>query len=213
MSKNSSEAYWEKYYQSGAAPAEPSNFASFVMAKHVDAGQSLIELGCGNGRDAHFFAANGLEVVAVDQCAAELEELSNKNGTLSNLRYSADDFTAMPDSDEKFDAIYSRFTLHSVNAEGQKRTLEWCARNLANLGKLCIETRGKKNEIYQKGEPVDGESDAFVYEDHYRRFVDFDEFTKDVESTGLSIVDASEETGYAPFGDTDYHFIRVIAEK
>jgi ubiquinone/menaquinone biosynthesis C-methylase UbiE len=213
MTKNSSETYWENYYKSGVAPADPSNFASLVVAKHVEVGQSLIELGCGNGRDAHFFADSGLEVVAVDQCAEEIEELAKAHGHYSNLDYRADDFTRLPDSETKFDAIYSRFTLHSVNAEGQQRTLDWCARNIADLGRLCIETRGQKNELYERGEPVEGEENAFVYEDHYRRFVDFDTFTGDIEATGFTIVDASEATGYAPFRDTDYHFIRVIAEK
>jgi tellurite methyltransferase len=100
-----------------------------------------------------------------------------------------------------------------VSAEGQQRTLEWSARNLTDLGRLCIETRGKKNEIYQKGEPVPGEPDAFIYESHYRRFVDLDEFVGGIAAAGLTIVDASEQTGYAPYRDTDYHFIRVIAEK
>jgi len=213
MSKNSSETYWESYYKSGAAPADPSNFASFVVAKHVDVGQSLIELGCGNGRDAHFFAESGLEVVAVDQCVEEIEALAQAHADIANLDYQAGDFTRLPDSDKKFDAIYSRFTLHSVDAEGQQRTLEWCARNIADMGRLCIETRGQKNELYQLGEPVEGEADAFIYEDHYRRFVDFDSFTKDIEATGFTILDASEATGYAPFRGTDYHFIRVIAEK
>jgi ubiquinone/menaquinone biosynthesis C-methylase UbiE len=110
MSKNSSQTYWENYYQSGAAPAEPSNFASFVVAKHVQPGQSLIELGCGNGRDAQFFAASGIDVIAVDQCESEIEGLAKTNGTHPNLHYRAGDFTTLPDSDKKFDVIYSRFT-------------------------------------------------------------------------------------------------------
>lgn len=205
--------YWENYYGSGAAPEVPSLFAQFVMQEYVREGDSLIELGCGNGRDARFFATNGVGVTAVDQCAHEIEALESGKGDLTDLSFRAGDFTALPDSDDGYDIIYSRFTLHSVSAKDQTRTLEWCQRNLADGGKLCVETRGQKNEIYQKGQPVEGEDDAFIYNDHYRRFVEFGAFTEEITDTGLTIIEAAEETGFAPFEDTDYHFIRAIAQK
>jgi tellurite methyltransferase len=213
MRESTDEAYWANYYKTGAAPEEPSPFARFVMGNHVKSGESMIELGCGNGRDARYFATQGVDVEAIDLCAPEIEELIKANGHLPNLRYKVGDFTGLKDSSDGYDVIYSRFTLHSVDAEGQKRVLEWSHRNLANLGRLCIETRGQKNEIYKLGEPVEGEKDAFIYNDHYRRFVDFDEFAKDIEQTGLKIIEGEERTGFAPFEDTDYHFIRVIAQK
>lgn len=212
MLKNEEKTYWTHYYESGAAPEEPSKFAEYVINRYAKTGQRLIELGCGNGRDARYFAANGVNVVAVDQVASEIEELSLNNGQKDKLAYVAADFTDMPDSPNKHDLIYSRFTLHSVTAEGQRNALVWSRRNLADGGKLCIETRGQKNELYKKGEPVAGEKDAYIYNDHYRRFVDFEDFKNEITEVGFKIVEASEDTGFAPFEDTDYHFIRVIAE-
>jgi tellurite methyltransferase len=207
------EDYWTQYYLSGSAPDKPSNFAQYVATHYAENGLKLMELGCGNGRDARFFAGMGLSVLAMDMCAAEIEELNKANDTHQNLEYVAGDFTSLSDAEEPFDLIYSRFTLHSVSAEGQERTLAWCSRNLAKGGKLLVETRGKKNELYGKGEPVEGESDAFVFDEHYRRFVDFGEFKEDIKSAGLDIVEAAEATGFAPFQDTDYFFIRVISKK
>lgn len=212
MTQNQSAEYWEGYYKSGVAPETPSLFAKYVLDNYAESGDSLIELGCGNGRDARFFAANGVGVVAIDQCAEEIDILVGTNGQHPNLTFKTGDFTNLKDDGGKYDLIYSRFTLHSVTAEAQQRTLEWCKSNLAVGGKLCIETRGQKNEIYAKGEPVLGEKDAFVFEDHYRRFVDFDGFRDDIVNVGLSIIEAEESTGFAPFQDTDYHFIRAIAE-
>lgn len=212
MLKNEEKAYWAQYYNAGSAPEEPSKFAEYIMKKYAKPGGTLIELGCGNGRDARYFAANGVRVLAVDQVAAEVEELTLGNGQKDRLRYKAADFTDMPDSSSPFDIIYSRFTLHSVTAEGQRSTLEWSRRNLAPGGKLCIETRGQKNELYKKGQSVEGEQDAYIFNEHYRRFVDFEDFKKEISVTGFKILEAAEKTGFAPFGDTDYHFIRVIAE-
>lgn len=207
------EAYWEKYYQTGAAPLEPSSFARYVAERYVQKGQSLIELGCGNGRDAHFFATRGVGVLAVDQCVKEIAELSKSNDSPDHLRYVTEDFTALPDSVTPFDVVYSRFTLHSVTEAGQAQTLDWSFRNLAPGGLLCVETRGQKNEIFQLGEPVEGDPNAFVYEDHYRRFVDFEDFQADLNKAGFTVVEAAEATGFAPYQDTDYHFIRAIAQK
>jgi tellurite methyltransferase len=213
MREAADKEYWENYYKTGAAPEEPSLFAKYVLGKYLQSGDTMIELGCGNGRDARYFASNGVNVLAVDICAPEIEELVEKNGTSPNLHYRIGDFTELEESKKSFDVVYSRFTLHSVDAEGQERALKWASANLAKLGRLCIETRGQKNEIYKLGESVEGEKDAFIYNDHYRRFVDFGEFTKDIEQTGLKIVEGEERTGFAPFEDTDYHFIRVIAQK
>jgi tellurite methyltransferase len=207
------ESYWEDYYKTGAAPEEPSLFAEYVMQRYAKVGKKLIELGCGNGRDAHFFAANGVDVVAVDQCAEEIHQLVSTNGKYPNLHFGAADFTAMPDTKNGgYNMVYSRFTLHSVIAEDQAKTLQWSRRNLAENGLLCVETRGQKNELYQKGEPVEGDPNAYIHDGHYRRFVDFDEFTEEIKETGLSVIEASEQTGYAPYQNTDYHFIRIIAQ-
>lgn len=205
--------YWEDFYKSGDAPEEPSLFAEYVLQRYAKVGRKLIELGCGNGRDAHFFAAKGVDVIAVDQCAQEIDHLVSTNGKYPNLHFAAADFTTMPDSNNGgYNLVYSRFTLHSVSAADQTKTLEWSQRNLADGGLLCIETRGQKNELYQKGEPVEGESDAYIHDGHYRRFVDFEQFTEEITDTGLSVIEATEQTGFAHYQDTDYHFIRVIAQ-
>ncbi|AHB42153.1 Adenylylsulfate kinase [Candidatus Saccharibacteria bacterium RAAC3_TM7_1] len=215
MSRKSDEAYWAEYYQSGAAPEEPSRFAQYVVKKFASPGLGVIELGCGNGRDARFFASRQLAVTAVDLCRPEIEAIQQdeEEARLENPVYEAGDFTRLPEEASPFDIVYSRFTLHSVDADGQARTLDWSYRNLAEGGYLCIETRGQKNELYKKGEPVEGELDAFIYDSHYRRFVDFEEFKKEVDAAGFTILEADEDKGYAPFEDTDYHFIRVIAQK
>ena len=56
-------AYWNQYYKNKVCSEEPSPFAQYV-ATLVDPGRELVELGCGNGRDAVFFAGEGLRVTA-----------------------------------------------------------------------------------------------------------------------------------------------------
>ena len=50
--------YWNQYYQNRICSTDPSPFARYV-ATLVDPGKTLVDLGCGNGRDALFFADIG----------------------------------------------------------------------------------------------------------------------------------------------------------
>lgn len=204
--------YWQEYYKKRKAPVRPSPFAGFVLSQYVTPGDRLVELGCGNGRDARFFGEHGVRVIAYDQASSEIDELSAGN-KLENVKYKPGDFTQLDDDSEGFDVVYSRFTLHSIKAVEQVRTLGWAARNLVSGGRLCIEVRGQKNNLYGKGSQVEGEPDAFIYNDHYRRFLDKHELDEQVTTTGLSIVSSHEETGYAPLGDEDNFFIRQISRK
>ncbi|MCA9341607.1 methyltransferase domain-containing protein [Candidatus Saccharibacteria bacterium] len=204
--------YWQEYYKKHEAPIEPSHFARFVLERYVSTGDRLVEFGCGNGRDARFFGEHGVSVVAYDQASSEIDELSSRN-KLENIKYEPGDFTSLADTDDGVDVVYSRFTLHSVDRQGQSRALAWAARNLVDGGRLCIEVRGKKNDLYGKGIPVDSEPDAFIYNDHYRRFLDKHKLDEEVASNGLTIVSSREETGYAPFDGEDNFFIRQISRK
>lgn len=88
-------------------------------------------------------------------------------------------------------------------------------------GILAIETRGVQNSLYQKGERIQDEENAFIYESHYRRFVTLEDLLEDIRamhsgSRSFQILYAKESRGFAPFtqGDRyeDDYFIRVIAK-
>lgn len=203
--------YWKNYYEKQNAPAQASLFAQFVYKKYAKEGGSLVELGCGNGRDSVFFACNGINVVAIDQCENEISVLAEKN-KFPNLKFVCDDFTKLKGVGS-FDSVYSRFTLHSITNKEENDTIKWAYEHMEQNGKLLIEARGKKNELYKLGTPVEGEPDAYIYEGHSRRFVDIEELCKKLTLIGFSIIFAEEKAGFAPFGDTDYSFVRVIASK
>jgi len=205
--------YWEEFYKTQNEELKPSLFARYVYENLCKPTFRLIELGCGNGRDAIFFANEGLQVYAVDQCESEIKFLSNRYRLLNNCVFVSDDFTAMSDSDTQYDIVYSRFTLHSVSKEQEQNTLEWSHRNLTHDGYLCIEVHGKKNEIFQHGEKVEGEKDAYILNNHYRRFLDFQTLCTDLENLGFLLTFAAEEKGFAPFAEMDETYIRVIALK
>jgi len=203
--------YWENYYKLQNVTLQPSLFAKFALKNHVKTGSSLIELGCGNGRDAKFFAANIIDVLAVDQCEDEISFLSKKNN-YNNLKFKCGDFTCLGDIG-LFDNIYSRFTLHSISEKEESQVIEWAYNHLNGGGMLLIEARGQKNELFKLGQSVPGDPSAYIYDNHYRRFINIEKIWEKLKMKRFEIISAEEKSGFAPFGGSDHVFIRIIASK
>lgn len=203
--------YWENFYSKQQMPFKESSFARFCMRNYLKPENTLIELGCGNGRDAIYFYRMGLKVTAVDQCAKEIKFLNDVIGN-DNLMFKSGDFSSLK-INQKYDAIYSRFTLHAISRRQQDATLLWAIQHLNQAGVLLIEARGTKNELYGLGKPVKSEKDAYILDSHYRRFVDKSEMVTFLKKNELAILKSSEAKGYAPFNGTNYKFIRIVAQK
>ena len=205
--------YWNALYQTQHDILKPSSFAKMVRKKYAAPMQSLLELGCGNGRDAVFFANEGVKVTAIDQCENAINAIKEHNQHLANCVFIPDDFTELRDFENPFDIVYSRFTLHSVTETQEKRTLRWAHGNLRGGGYFCIEVRGQKNEIYGMGEKVEGETDAYIHDSHYRRFLNFDKLCESLKSLGFCLNFAAEAKDFAPYAGQNETFIRIIAQK
>ena len=126
-------AYWLNFYNNEMKINTPSPFAQFLIENDILKETKLIvELGCGNGRDSVFFAKNDKQVIAIDQCENTTEKLNQ----IKNIESFASDFTRLPSFSDRplaIDAVYSRFTMHSVNLDGEDRTLNWIFDNEWNL--------------------------------------------------------------------------------
>lgn len=208
MDKN----YWKDIYSKQSEGDRPSLFAKHIVETNDIGGKRLIELGCGNGRDAIYFANANAIVDAIDQCDNIIELLQHRYQRLNNLQFKCLDFTDLDDN-SKYDIVYSRFTLHSISKQQESKVLRWAYNNLNPNGKFCIEVRGQKNEIYKVGIPVESEPDAFILNDHYRRFLHFETLCNELKSLGFNIEFAAEKKGFAPFNGQDETYIRVIATK
>lgn len=200
-------SYWKEYYRKNPNPVDPSTFAKFIIG-FMEPEKKLIELGCGNGRDSVYFAQQKINVTAIDQVEEEMDYL-NKKHSLYNLNFKADDFTNL-DTDKKYDYIYSRFTLHSVNEEAEKRVFNWITKQLNDEGLFFLEVRSINDPMFQKGEKI---SESENVTTHYRRYLDFDETIEKLENRGLKILYKLESQGLAKYKDDDPTLIRIVAQK
>src|SRR5687767_14279252 len=105
--------YWNQFYTSGEVPKECSTFAQSILPL-IQKNEPLLELGCGNGRDAIFFGSHNIETIAVDLSETSIQKLkSNQKLERPNPNFVVGDFTTLstPFQDRYYGTIYSRFTL------------------------------------------------------------------------------------------------------
>ena len=151
--------YWENYYKDNNKPFLPSDFANYVLNK-LDENSTLVDVGCGNGRDSIFFSRNNIKTVGIDQSENIINSLKKyENNCLKFEKAEIKNF-----KNKKFDYAYCRFLLHSINKEEELMLLEWLYRNI------------KKNIFIESRTDVDIEK--YSDTDHYRRLMNIDKFNR-----------------------------------
>ncbi|MGF7143654.1 adenylylsulfate kinase-like enzyme/16S rRNA G527 N7-methylase RsmG [Anaerotaenia torta] len=203
--------YWNDFYASNPSLNEASLFAKSIV-KYLEKGKSLIDLGCGNGRDSIFFCEMGLNVTAIDASSQAIGTLESKCKELKNLLCVCDDFVKLNALYQKqYHYCYSRFSIHAINDSQQKELIKNVASALKDNGLFFIEVRSIHDELYGQGQCV--ARNAFIFNDHYRRFIVKNELEAELNKVGLNIIYSEEATGFAPFENADPMIIRVVAQK
>lgn len=202
--------YWEAFYVRAQTTPAPSLFARLCVEKHVRAGMTLFEAGCGNGTDALAFAAAEADVTAVDQCEVTIASLCATHRGLPNLQFLADDFVRYRHT-KPLDVFYARFTLHAILAKDEALLLRNVREALAPGGLMLLEFRGRKNELNGMGRRFPDDASMFEHEGHRRRFIDAEDLAGRLAAGGMDILNYEEKPGFSPFEGRDETFARIIA--
>ena len=211
MEDNMDREYWNEFYKKGLAKKEPTLFAQYVSEKYLEKGKTVLELGCGNGRDSLYFAQKDLDVIAIDGADQVIEKLKVENCN-NKVKFIQDDFvTTNIYKKEKIDYVYSRFTLHAITEEQENILLKNVYNGLEAGGDFFIEVRSVKDDLYGKGENVG--RNAYFYNNHYRRFLIINELEEKLQKTGFTILYSEESKNFAPYKDQNPYVIRMIAKK
>lgn len=201
-------SFWTSYYNHNREPTKPSPFAIFV-SDFIKPKKSLLELGCGNGRDSIFFSTKcKLTVLGIDQIETQIDFLNNEYSN-EHLKFEAMDFTTYKNINS-VDYVYSRWTIHSISAVQEKKVLIHTYSNLKKNGTFFIEARSIKDDLYGIGKKV--QKNAY-YTDHYRRFIDMNELEQELKDIGFEILFKKEGRGMAVYKQDDPVILRIIAKK
>lgn len=212
---NRDEEYWNHYYSDKVFGSEwgdtPSLFACFTFQKYMEVGKELIELGCGNGRDSLYFARKGINVTGIDASEVVIRGLQ-KAIDMDNCIFICDDFVnAEAIYQIQYDYCYSRFTLHAINEQQEEQILLKAFGMIKEKGYLFIEARSIHDGKYGIGQKV--EKNAYIYDGHYRRFIDLAELVIKLERIGFTVVEQGESGEFAPMKGDNAVCVRIVAQK
>lgn len=202
--------HWSGFYSKAQVPVQPSPFAQEV-SKRFGKGQTVVEIGCGNGRDSLHFASLGCRVVGVDPSQAAITECEQRRP--SDMREFAtfirgDAGAAFAATGRSADHVYSRFVLHAMPLPEEVATLKHCAAMLKPNGRLHIECRSINDPLARQGEVL---SPTERVQGHYRRFIVRDELVERVTEAGFRVLACAESAGWALTANEDPIVIRLEA--
>lgn len=185
MPENMKNEHWEKFYQEKKAPGFPSSFSQFFLSRNIP-GETLVDLGSGNGRDTYNlrekYKATGIDPA----CKPE---------DWPNAVFIQDEWENRTEEIERADIVYSRFFLHTIPTAYRMRKLI----NSCN-GYFAAEARAEGDV------PV-------IYTDHKRHYVNGETLIVWLALGGFEILYYEKGRGMAKYLDEDPLVLRVIAKR
>lgn len=202
--------YWKRFY-GDRHTMMPSAFATSV-AVEWHGPHKVLEIGCGNGRDALFFASLGHHVLGLDAASTAVEQCRSvaRERGIGEIAFEEAD-VSVPSTLERCLkrlggsggdrplVVYARFFFHAVNGEVEDSVLAALAENSPAGTRCYFEFRTDKDEPMPKR-----------FGSHYRRYISLDRFVdKAVRSGRFECVFRAEGQGLAKYEDEDPFVGRV----
>lgn len=168
--------YWKNKWSD--RPLEPANnFArrAYVLVKSKKL-KSLLDLGCGDGRDSIYFSNKGLLVTSVDFSESGIAKLKTQS---QKIKCIAEDIRDIDFPDNSFDVIYAHLSLHYFDDESTSKIFDNLFRILKKGGFIFIKCKSVDDALFGKGEKV-GEN--MYKKGHIRHSFTKDYMTKKLKS-------------------------------
>ena len=174
----------------------PSDIVFEIIKKYgISAEDTVLEIGCGEGRDSIYLLENGYNLLATDvspeavnYCKAQYKEFSDRFSTLDAVSGTLD---------KKFDYIYSVAVIHMlVEDEDRKAFYSFIKEHLTENGIALICSMGdgkieRKTDVrvaFDLGERV-CEGETVLVAETSCRIVTFQTFENELKETGFEIME------------------------
>jgi SAM-dependent methyltransferase len=208
------EIYWADFY-ARTTYTTGSTFFELVNARD-DLPSTVVDIGCGDGRDSYAFAGAGrTKVTGLDRSHVGVRQATKKAeqmGYGATLSFRACDvgnadklratLQAARTGDEPM-IFYARFFLHSIPEDIQRALMGVVAECARPGDHFAAEFRTDKDEAIQK-----------VHGNHYRRFQNGPAFGRSLRETyGFTPLLEQEGNGFSPYKGEDPQLYRVIARR
>ncbi len=180
------ETCWEEFYKNAEHTMVPSPFAQFTLRK-LGAPCSIIDIGCGNGRDSYLFAKHRHSVIGIDQAFCS-------NNGYKNLRFIQGRVEDYLDLVRAAEVVYARFFFHATHPEVVQSVLE------NTQGMLFVEARSIGDE-------------PLIWKNHPRNLIDGPGLIKQLAHYGYDVLQYQKGYGFAKFDREDPLIVRVVANR
>ena len=165
---------WNKLFEKkdryGTEPLDFAREAWDYMEKTKS--KSVLDLGCGEGVEAIFFAEKGAQVTCIDfsdNAMASFKEKIQGTALEEKITLVKDDILNISRfGDESFDAIYSNLALHYFNDEETSKLFKEIHRVLRKNGLLIFRVKNTRDKYYGQGKKL--EEDMYERKGHVRHF-------------------------------------------
>jgi len=107
--------YWDAFYKKPHISA-PSDFAEFCQTHYLKKRKTIIDFGCGNGRDSYYFAKSGHTVIGIDSAI--------KPENAHKCYFYKSSFSSPDIQWDGGKVVYSRFFLHAISNKEIKYLIE-----------------------------------------------------------------------------------------
>lgn len=205
--------YWASFYaRAGSSPG--SSFFELIEARE-DTPRSIVDIGCGDGRDSCAFGASGRSVLGIDQSRVGIRHATDHaaargvSGTVRFLECDVADREALTSvlgshlASADGVMFYLRFFLHAIDEAAQ-----------ADLMSVLAAVARPGDMFAAEFRTIHDEAGAKVHGQHYRRYQDPDVFVESLEGEyGFEVVYRHEGTGLSPYHEEDPHLCRVVARR
>lgn len=143
-------AYWNWDKVSEPFWHEPAEDVYYLVNRWKAAGrQRVLDLGCGMGRHALLFAANGFQVTAQDLSVSglrRLEKTAAERGLAINTVHA--DLTMLPFADGSFDAVLAYHSIYHVDSTGIRAAIGELYRVLKPAAEVYLTLNSKNNPTF-----------------------------------------------------------------
>ena len=193
--ENNMKNYWTELYKK-FNDMSPSTFAVFC-GTYICKDDTVLDLGCGNGRDAYYFAKKAKRVIGIDKNNCP-------KSSLFNLRFQLKDISSLMNSNiknETIDIIYLRFLFHCIDNRLKNQLLRWCYNSLIDNGLLMIENRDQ------------GDKPLNLFGEHDRFLIDSSDFLMSVLGVGFKLIYFIKDKNLSPFRRENPLLFRIVAKK
>lgn len=184
--------YWESFYKEKKVTMDNTNFSSYVdLMMNGRKKMSILELGCGNGRDTEYFEKRKWvdSIVGIDNALDYDLRFFGKRSLMQKIY-----IEEMFDSFKHYDLVYSRFFLHAISKRNIKKVIKYTPRFFAA-------------EFRIKGDvPV-------IYKNHKRTKIKPSWILKLLEKNNFKVVTMKIGTGLSKYKNEDPLVCWIVAEK